>query len=181
VARGKSFPLEVSNLGKRVVEGSDSPPTALDGGLDKNLNMPSLPRLEVQAEGQRDEPVHAYAPASQRIDRSITRLARRRAAGLGAVIALFAATGAAASPTSRRAPHWTRDGLSCRTAGTKVGRHCGGGERRPPRPQYSSHEELYSCTPPWLLAIGLCCDGFMYIRLYASGSALHSYCSLSRR
>ncbi len=42
VARGKCFPLEVSYLGRRVVEGSDSPPTAFDGGLDKKLNMSSV-------------------------------------------------------------------------------------------------------------------------------------------
>ncbi len=35
----------------------------------------------------------------------------------------------------------------------------------------SSQEDFDSCTPPWLLAIGLCCDELMHIRLNASASA----------
>ena len=102
--------LAARGLREELLKGSDSPPTALDGGLDKNLNMPSLPRLEVQAEGQRDEPVHAYAPASQRIDRSITRLARRRVACLGAVLP---------SPTSTiYSPQGDPRRSSCHTAAT---------------------------------------------------------------
>ena len=101
MARGKSFPLEVSNLGKRVDEGSDSPPTALDGGLDKNLNMSSLPHVEVQAEGERDG--RSTRTPRRRSASTKASLASLAVAPWGSeqfCIALFDATGAAASPTS---------------------------------------------------------------------------------